>query len=341
MADEIKTKFLSEESRELGRRTALVTGSVALGALVTSSIFRTLRQFKSAGPQQLDAAIDAETTAMEFMEGHARFYQRKGSGVPIVLLHSISVAASSYEMKPIFEHLVASTTRPVFALDWLGFGGSDRPPVHYSPELYQRQLRRFLSEHVHQRADIVALSLACEYCAELARSHPYLVRNLVFISPTGVSNDYGISAWQRALVSVAGSVGAFEIFFNRHTRAEMLRKFYRNRVFLDGRVPADLVDYARKTALVYGAHHAPRHLSQGRLTNGRSAFRAYTQLRAPTLVVAPTSDTGLIQHFDHVDDLKSRNPEFIRIARVDAGLMPQWERPDDLFPAVDDYICSD
>lgn len=341
MADDFKNKLLGEADRESRRRTALVTGSVALGALATSSLFRKLRNLKLCAPQQLPPAIDAKASEMEFMEGSARFYQRDGSGVPIVLLHSINAAASSHEMKPIFEHLAERTTRPVYALDWLGFGRSDRPPVYYSPMLYQRQLRRFLSEHVRQPADIISLSLSCEYTAELARSLPYLVHKLVFISPTGVSNSDGISMWQRALVAAAGSVGAFEIFFYRLTRPEVLRSFFQRQVFVRGRVPDDLINYARATTLVHGAYHAPRYFTQGRLTNGPAALQAYVQLQIPTLVIVPQSDETLIQHFDRAGDLAAGNPEFIQLERIDTGLMPQWESPQDLFSVLDEFLIAE
>lgn len=337
MVEEIKNK-LARNERDLGRTTALVTGSVAVGALITSSLIRKLRHLKLNAPQQLRRAIEADVSDMEFMEGTARFYQREGSGTPIVLLHSVNAAASSCEMKPIFNHLTEVTGRPVYALDWLGFGRSDRPPVRYSPMLYQRQLRRFLSEHVHEPADVVALSLSCEYTAEVARSLPYLVHRLILISPTGLASGGGIPAWQRALVSTAETLGAFEIFYYRLSRPEMLRSFYQRQVFIDGKVPDELVDYARETTLVYGAHHAPRRFSQGQLTSGRSAFAAYSQLRVPTLVVVPSSDHGLIQLFDRADELQAANPEFIRMERTDAGLLPQWERPDDLFRVLDPFI---
>lgn len=339
MSEETKNKLIRED-RDVGRTTALVTGSVAVGALVTSSLFRKLRNLKLSAPHQLRRAVDSGVSQMEFMEGTARFYKRDGSGIPIVLLHSVNAAASSFEMKPIFEHLAQSTTRPLYALDWIGFGRSDRPPVHYSPSLFERQLRRFLSEHVHQPADIIALSLSCEYTAEVARSLPYLVNRLVLISPTGLSSGRGgIPGWQRALISTADTIGAFEIFFYRLARPEMLRSFYHRQVFLHADVPEDLVNYARETALVLGAHHAPKYFTQGHLSNHSAVFATYRDLRVPTLLITPASDQGLIQQFDLTEQLRSANPDFIHIERVNAGLLPQWENPQRLMPLLEDFIA--
>ena len=323
------------------RRTALVTGSVALGAIITSSLFRKIKHLELRPPQLLAPALEADVDAMECMEGSVRFYHRDGSGIPFVLLHSINAAGSSYEMKPIFDHLVQNTNRPVFALDWLGFGRSDRPPVRYSPEIYERHLRRFLSEHVHQPADIIALSLACEYTASVAATLPYLVNRVVLISPTGLSPDEGTARWQKALIGASERVGAFEIFFTRLTQPEMLRRFYASQVFASGQVPDDLVEYARATTLIRGAHHAPRYFIQGELRHGREATRLYADLNVPVLLVAPKQDERLVQHFDDLEYLESHESSLLRIVRTDSGLMPQWEQPEILLEEIRTFLLSD
>src|SRR6476619_2327320 len=48
-----------------------------------------------------------------------------GEGPPIVLAHGIHAAASSFEMRGIFEPL--SQHHRVYAVDLLGFGKSERP----------------------------------------------------------------------------------------------------------------------------------------------------------------------------------------------------------------------
>ncbi len=337
--DDVKGLMSRDNDSDL-KRTALVTGSVALGALVTSALFRKIRHLKRTQPVELHSAIDAETGVMETMEGTVRYYHRDGSGIPIVLLHSINAAASSYEMKPIFDFFADRTNRPIFALDWLGFGRSDRPPVHYSPELYERHLRRFLSEKVHQPADIVALSLACEYTAEIARNLPYLVHKLVLISPTGLSAHDSKPTWQKSFVATASRVGAFEIFFYRLTRREMLRSFYERQVFASAHVPDEVVDYAGASTLVNGAHFAPRFFIQGLLSRGRSASHIYSDLPVPALMIIPESDADLIQHFDRIDEVASGSRNTLRIERTSAGLMPQWEAAEHLFRMLQDFFIS-
>ncbi len=328
-------RHISEDEGDIGRKTALVTGSVAVGAVLTSSLFRRLQHLKLKAPNELRPALDVKTAYMEIMEGRACFYRRDGTGVPVVLLHSINVAASSFEMKPIFDYLAEATSRPIYALDWLGFGRSERPPVRYSSAMYLRQLRRFLSEHLHQPADVVALSQGAEYASEIARTLPYLVQRLVLISPTGISTSTTAPPWRRAVVSISDSIGAFEIFYYRMTRRQVMRRYYERQIFRRGDVPAELIEYARDTSLVIGAHHAPRYFIQGDL-----AVRddAYDRLPVPALMIAPEDDSDLVQQFGGLEQLADENPEHVRIERLPGGLMPQWEVPDQLFDAVDRFL---
>jgi pimeloyl-ACP methyl ester carboxylesterase len=276
---------------------------------------------------------------MEIAESRIRYYKRDGKGTPIVLLHSINAAASSFEMRPVFEHLAALTQRPIYALEWLGFGLSDRPSVRYSPGLYQRVLRRFLSNYVKAAADVVALSLAGEYAATVANAYPTLVNRMVFISPTGLSRDPQESVLQRAVVGVASSVGTFEVFFARLTKKPALRSFFAERIFLSpDKVPQELVDYAYVTSHVRGAHHAPRRFVQGLLSMGEYAPRAYANLKTPTLFVIPESDDDMVQDFVRAPEIASGNAEHVRVATVRSGLLPQWEAPEEVFRMMDEFL---
>jgi pimeloyl-ACP methyl ester carboxylesterase len=325
---------------DLGRKTALVTGSVALGALITGAVFRKLRHINLRLPGEVPDALDTEIREMEMMEGIARYYARDGAGVPVVMLHDFHTAASSFEIKPIFEHLAGTTERPLYALDWLGFGRSDRPPVHYLSDLYQRQLRRFLSEYLHQPCDVIATGLACEYAAQIAVALPYLVRRLVLISPTGLSQSARPMPFQRAVVELARGVGAFEIFYYRTTRPQNLRRHYERMFGAGADVPEDLIHYAIKTTQVYGASNAPRYVVEGTLSTFEAARAAYERVRVPSLVLLPEVEARLPRSFDLAPEAIAQNPSHLTTHRLPAGLLPHWEAPEAFFEVVDPFISD-
>ena len=328
-------------SRSFGEKV-LITGSVAAGSYLAGALARRFQRRRLPAPDALPPAIDTDTDTFELMEGLINLYARPGEGPPIVLVHSFNAAASSFEMRPLFVHLAEATDRPVYAMDWLGFGRSDRPPIDYRPALYQRQLRRFLSEHLQDAADVVALSLGGEYAAAVALEAPVLVRRLVLLNPTGLSNDRrGPSALGRIAVQLAGSVGLFELFFYRLTKRSTLRRFYERQVFLDpARIPDELVDYAHTTTHAKGAHHAPRRFVDGTLFPVPSAMDLYTQLFHPTLLLTPEDASDTIQAFEQVAQVIADDSSPVRHTRLPGGLLPQWEQPDPCFEALDDFLFS-
>ncbi len=335
-----RIKIHSPRPDKTRRTKALVTGSVALGAYLTGAAVRWARRSTLYRPEELPPAMKAPIHEQELMEGRARFYEREGTGVPLVLLHSFNAAASSYEMKPIFEHVAATTDRPLYALDWFGFGLSDRPPVRYRPALFQRQLRRFLSEYVNEPADVVALSLDAAYAAVVAAEAPFLVRKVVLIAPIGLSRSNKRSLAQRALFELADSAGAFELRFYRMTRRDSIRRFYTDQVFSEStEVPHALVNYAFLTTHVRGTHHAPRRFLDGTLFITEQVRHAYATLRRSTLIVTPEQDQRLVQSFEVLIDVAAQNDAYIQIHTLPTGLLPHWEAPEAFFDLLDDFLA--
>jgi len=273
------------------------------------------------------------------MEGTVRYYHRPGQGTPLVLLHSFNAAASSFEMKPLFDHYAQTTDRPLYALDWLGFGLSDRPDVVYRPALFQRQLRRFMSEHVPGAADVVALSLGCEYAATVALPSPFLFRSLTLLSPTSLGTRANVRTSRKAMVHALAATGTFELFFYRLARRPSIQSYYARQVFKEPEdVPEELVDYAYLTANVKGAHHAPRYFVAGDLFLGETARTAYASVRVPTLLVIPTAPDDTVQRFERLAHTRARNADVLQVEELDAGLMPQWDSLTALIQRLDTFL---
>lgn len=114
------------------------------------------------------------------------FYTRQGKGPAVVLLHGIYAGASSYEWRKNFDSLSEHFT--VYALDWLGFGLSDKPRIRYTAAVLIEQLARFLADIVGEPANIVASSLAAAYAVQVASDSPEAVRGLILACPTGMQH---------------------------------------------------------------------------------------------------------------------------------------------------------
>ncbi|MBI3174881.1 MAG: alpha/beta hydrolase [Chloroflexi bacterium] len=106
------------------------------------------------------------------------------TGVPVVLVHGFSVPY--YIFDPTFDFLIQAGFR-VLRYDLFGRGGSDRPDVTYTIDLFTRQLRDLLDAlDLHGPVSLVGLSMGGPVTAAFTARHPERVSHNVWIDPAGV-----------------------------------------------------------------------------------------------------------------------------------------------------------
>jgi pimeloyl-ACP methyl ester carboxylesterase len=262
--------------------------------------------------------------------GRLNYYvDRSGDGHPLLLLHSINAAASAYEMRPLFEAFRGK--RPVYALDWSGYGFSERADRAYSPQFFQDALAEFMAAQFREPIDVIALSLGCEFAARAAFEHADLFRSLVFISPSGLNRrQEGSGSLQTQNAGISDTVYSvfsfplwgrplFDLIATRKSIKYFLRKSF------VGPVPEEMIDYAYATAHQPGAEYVPLHFLSGKLFTRDIAQRVYPALQTPTLVIY---DRDAYTRFDALPDVLEANAKW-RACKVEPSLgLPHWEQLD-------------
>jgi pimeloyl-ACP methyl ester carboxylesterase len=231
-------------------------------------------------------------------------------------------------MSPIFDRL--RRDRPVYALDLPGFGFSERSDRIYSPLLYQSALADFLQNVVGKPADIVALSLSCEFAALTAVHNPELVRSLVMISPTGFqlprTTSLAESAKKRdqkdTLYSLL-AVGLWNQPFYDLVSSRPSIKFFLEKSF-EGLVPARMVDYAYLTSHQPGSQFAPTHFLSGKLFTSNVRKNVYDIVQQPTLVIY---DRDPYTNFEMLPLTLRENENWQGVRVSPTKGMPHWEEP--------------
>lgn len=289
---------------------------------------------------ELEKALEADRKDFEPEHvGRLSYYiDAGGSGTPLVLLHSIYAAPSAYEMKPIFERFQGE--RPVYALELPGFGFSERSDRIYNPLLYQRAITSFLEEVVGQPADVVALSLSCEFAALSAAHDPENIRSLVMISPTGFTPPRTDKLPERARQREAKntlysglSVGLWNRPFYDLSSSRPSIRFFLNESF-EGLLPESFVDYAYQTSHQPGAQYAPTYFLSSKLFTPAVRETIYEVLDCPVLVLY---DRDPHTNFEMLPALlkAKENWQGQRIAPTKG--LPHWERPEKTFNAMDSF----
>lgn len=323
-------------------RAATIGAAAVTAPLVAGGIYSAVA-IDHAVP--LPSAIEAERRRLRSTQaGELNYYMdKRASGRPLVLVHSVNAAASAYEMRPLFEHYRGQ--RPVYALDLPGFGFSERSDRVYSPTLYTTALLDLLRE-VESRlgpADVVALSLGSEFAARAALQQPELVRSLTLISPTGLTARTQVNRSERAGTTPAGarlhSLFLFPLwsqaFYDALASRTSIRYFLK--MSFVGEPDRELVDYAYATAHQPGARFAPFAFVSGQLFSPDIRESVYERLAIPVLTLY---DQDAFVRFDTLPAVLERNPNWRATRLIPSRGLPQFERRDDTTRALDAFWQS-
>ena len=96
--------------------------------------------------------------------GQKIHYYQAGDGPAVILLHGLGLDATFWT----FVIPALSRTHRVYAVDMLGFGRSDKPPLEYSIETFVEFLEGFMRQAGIPKATLVGLSLGGWIAAEFA-----------------------------------------------------------------------------------------------------------------------------------------------------------------------------
>ncbi len=229
-----------------------------------------------------------EAPRADFFSEHAGriayYADAEGDGRPLVLVHSINAAPSSFEMRPCSSSIEASGRSIVSICRASVTPSGVRGPI--APELYANALADFLRRVVQQPADVIALSLSAEFAARAALAMPGRIASLVVISPTGFSLRPPAEHAERRIAHKALTIplvsqGLYDLVASRPSI-----RYFLGRSFV-GDVPAEVIDYAHATSHQPGARHAPLTFLSMQLFTPNAMDRLYGKLTdLPVLAIA-------------------------------------------------------
>ncbi len=287
----------------------------------------------------LARAIEAELRTLrgERSGTLAYYVDARAEGRPLVLVHSINAAGSSYEMRPLFEQY--RNRRPVYALDLPGFGFSERSERRYTPQLYADAILDLVEMQLHEPVDLIALSLSCEFAARAALARPEWFRSLAFISPTGFTARDLVRASQRVSASRAGRayrILSFPLWaqalFDLIATRPSIRYFLRQSFV--GDVDGGLEAYSYATSHQPGARHAPLYFVSGKLFTRDVRAGIYEYLTMPVLVVY---DRDPFVRFDLLPQMLADHDNWRGVRVIPSNGLPQFEKLPDTAAALDGF----
>ncbi len=165
-------------------------------------------------------------------------YTVMGSGQPLVLIHGFGASIGHWRKN---IPVLADVGYKVFALDLLGFGGSDKADIYYSMEVWAELLKDFWNAHIQTPAIFIGNSIGALLSLIVLAEYPEIATGGVLINSAG-----GLSHRPHELNPVLRVVMAT---FNKLVANPITGKFLFNRIRQKPQIRRTLYQ-------VYCDHHA-------------------------------------------------------------------------------------
>ena len=274
-------------------------------------------------------------------QGYKIQYTVKGTGRPLVLVHGFGASIGHWRKN---IPVLAAAGYRVFALDLLGFGGSQKAPINYTIEVWVELLKDFWQEHIQERAVFIGNSIGALISLMVLTEHPEIAAGGVLINSAG-----GLSHRPHELNPVLRIVmGAFnrvvrspitgKFIFNRIRQKSQIRRtlyqVYRNRQA----VTDELVDLLYTPSCAPGAQEVFASILSA--PPGPSPQELLPKLERPLLVIWGADDPWTPITGAKIYEEARENGKEIKIIPIpNAGHCPHDEVPDLVNAQIVDWLA--
>ncbi|HCF27508.1 MAG TPA: alpha/beta hydrolase [Cyanobacteria bacterium UBA11049] len=289
--------------------------------------------------QQLTTTTSFEKLTWNW-KGYKIQYTVMGEGCPLMLVHGFGASIGHWRKN---IPVLASGGYRVFAIDLLGFGGSDKPPLNYTMELWSELLKDFQAAHIQAPTVFIGNSIGALLSLMAIANHPETAAGAVLINCAGGLSHrphelnpplrVAMSAFNRLVRSrITG-----QVIFNRVRQKAQIRRtllqVYRNREA----VTDELVDLLYAPSCDSGAQHVFASILSA--DPGPTPAELLPKVKHPLFVIWGADDPWTPITGAKIFQQASENGQQIQITPIPkAGHCPHDEVPDIVNPLILEWL---
>ncbi|MCU0549015.1 MAG: alpha/beta fold hydrolase [Leptolyngbya sp. Prado105] len=262
-------------------------------------------------------------------QGHSIQYTVMGTGQPLVLIHGFGASIGHWRKN---IPGLAEAGYQVFAIDLLGFGGSDKPALDYTVELWVELIRDFWAANIQQPTVFVGNSIGGLLCMMVLANHPEIAAGGVLLNPAGGLNHrpeelnpplrFVMGTFAKLVGSKQFGQWMFDQVRQKGRIRNSLRQVYRN----PEAITDELVDLLHEPSCHPGAQRVFASVLMA--PPGPKPTELLPKIQSPLLVIwgeadpwTPISGSKIYQSLVHTQPVK-----FVSIPNT--GHCPHDERPE-------------
>ncbi|MGG6269156.1 alpha/beta fold hydrolase [Leptolyngbya sp. AN03gr2] len=272
-------------------------------------------------------------------QGHSIQYTVMGTGQPLVLVHGFGASIGHWRKN---IPVLAEAGYQVFAIDLLGFGGSDKPALDYTVELWVELLKDFWTANIQRPAVFVGNSIGGLLCMMVLAQHPEIAAGGVLLNPAGGLNHrpdelnpplrFVMGTFSKVVGSKQFGRWMFDQVRQKGRIRNSLRQVYRN----PEAITDELVDLLYEPSCHPGAQQVFASVLMA--PPGPRPTELLPQIQAPLLVIWGEADpwTPIAGSKIYQSLVESQPVEFTSIPNT--GHCPHDERPEIVNPLIVQWL---
>ncbi len=217
---------------------------------------------------------------------------------PVLLVHGFgaSIGHWRHNIQPVAAH------RPVYALDLLGFGGSAKPEISYTVDVWIDQVFEFWNAFLQKPTILVGHSVGALVILLAAARYPQIAKGLCLIScadgphPDELPQPFEwlVQGFFEVLLGLIGCPLTYPLLFNWLRQPEVLRAWIKNIYKKVEVVDDDLVTLFLEPAFDPGAEYVFLDALRAVLTRRFSSpKRVLPEFKAPILLLWGKEDPAV------------------------------------------------
>lgn len=263
------------------------------------------------------------------------YYEKKGAGSPILLIHDFTPYASSYEWNNIISRL--SKTHTVYTIDLLGCGRSDRPAIEYTSFMYVQLITDFINEIIGEKTDIITSGYSSSFAIMSTNYTCENIGKLLLINPGDIdviTRKPCIGCKLIKTIIQLPLVGTFlyNLFTLRGNIDHILTEKYFYNAF---HLHSDMIDTYYKSA--HKVHGNGKYILASIIAN-------YTTVNIEHLLNFCDTDIHIVggKYQENIkstiDSYKTIKPEITSHIILKAKKLPHFETPDEVIEQIVNYL---
>ena len=265
------------------------------------------------------------------------FYTKQGKGSPVLLIHDLNSAASSYEWEKISKHLAKRHT--VYSLDLLGCGRSNKPNMTYSNYLFVQLITDFTKTIIGAKPDIIATGDSTSFALMACNMEPDHFKKIIIINPAPLEELSKTPNKRKNTLKFFIDLPIFgTLIYNlAYTSRSIRRTFYKNYYYKSHLVPSKVID------TYYEAAHTENGQGKYLLSSIKSHYTNINIIHALKKInnsIYLIGSKGNPNIEETIHSYISYNPSIEASYLQESKYLPQLEVPDKLLESLNLYLHS-